>query len=107
MAWRTEVIFCAHAAGGRVGQAHQVEGQPRLGLEDGFEIPRFGILEDQAEQPHQRHLGMRELLAGDDGRLGEVVALEQLEAEFEARFHLGFVNPPFPRAASPASGAAP
>ncbi len=47
---------------------------------------------------------MRQLLAGDDGRLGEVIALEQLEAELAADLYLRLVvhlfgqQPDFPGA---------
>ena len=53
-------------------------------LEHALEFLRFGVAEHESEQAHQRQLRVAELLAGDDGRLGEVVALEQVVAEVVA-----------------------
>jgi hypothetical protein len=80
MAWPSEVIFSVHSGADRIGHAQQVDRQAGLGLEGGFKFGGGGIAEQQAHQLHQRKLGVIELLAGNDRRLGKEIALEQGEA---------------------------
>jgi hypothetical protein len=72
----------------RVRQPQQIEAQVRMALEEVLDGAAFRVREDEAEQLHQGDLGRQELAALDHHRAGEVVALEQLEAERHALLRL-------------------
>ena len=77
-----------HAAADRIGQAQQIDRQHRLLLEHFFDLADVGVVAQQAEESDQRKFRSLQMLAADHCRAGEVVALEQVEAQVVAEFHL-------------------
>ena len=77
-----------HAAAGRVGQAQQIEGERRLLLERLFHRAVVGVAAEQGEQAQEGEFGGLQPAPLDDQWAGEVVALEEFEAQGAAGFHL-------------------
>ncbi|EEF23198.1 conserved hypothetical protein, partial [Ricinus communis] len=86
MANRIDALARAHRR--RVHQPQQVQGDQRVVLDDVLDFSAAGVLVQQLQQVQHAHLRRRDLLAAQDHRPREVVALEVFEAQFHAFLEL-------------------